>query len=94
MAAIAETEDRTQEHADRPGDPEAVPQEAALAQAGRRREVRPHAFEQRERRLQRQGVSAGKVGQPAALAGERSRAGGDPVDVLRGAFDEVQRLPR
>ena len=39
MAAILEAEDRTHEHADGPGDAEAISPEVGLVKAGRRREV-------------------------------------------------------
>jgi hypothetical protein len=93
-AAIREAEDRTQEHADSPSDPKAVPQEVGLEQTGRCCEVRPHPIEQGQGRLEWQVVPADDIRQPAALGGDRAFSAGDPADVLRGLFDELHRLLR
>jgi hypothetical protein len=93
-AAIREAEDGTQEHADSPGDPKAVPQEVDLVKACRSREVRPHPIEEGPGRPEREVVLADELRQPAALGGDRAFSAGDAANILCGPFDELQRLLR
>jgi hypothetical protein len=93
VAAILEAEDRTHEHAHRPGHAKAVSQQLIRAPTGCRLKIRPHALKERVRGGDREVVAADQRCQPVALHRNWSLPAGDAVDVISSLLKKALCLP-